>query len=52
MQRRGFIFLQKSKLQTVGKRKKKISVISFQKFLIFPKWAFSENAQSFVGVFL
>ena len=31
---------------------KKISVISFQKFLIFPIWALSENAQCFVGVFL
>ena len=45
------IFLQKSKIQTVGKRKKKL-VILFQKFLVFPIWAFSENAQSFVGAFL
>ena len=34
------------------KKEKKNSVISFQKFLIFPICAFSENAQSFVGAFL
>ena len=36
------------------KKKKKMyfSVISFQEFLIFHIWAFSENAQYFVGVFL
>ena len=28
------------------------SVTSFQKFLNFPIWAFSENVQCFVGVFL
>ena len=28
------------------------SVILFQKFLIFPVWAFSENAQCFIGLFL
>ena len=33
-------------------KKKYFSVISFQKFLIFPKCAFSEDAQCFVGVFL
>ena len=33
-------------------KKKKNSVISFQKFLIFPIWAFSENAQCFFGAFL
>ena len=27
------------------------SVISFQEFLNFPMWAFSENVQCFVGVF-
>ena len=53
MQRRGFIFLQISNIQTVGKRKKwYFSVISFEAFLIFPIWAFSENAQCFVRVFL
>ena len=36
--------LQKSKLLTVGNRKKKFfSVISFQKFLIFPICTFSEK---------
>ena len=44
MLRRGFVFLQKSKIQTVGK-KKKLSVISFQKFLNFPVWTFLENVQ-------
>ena len=34
------------------KKKMFFSVISFQKFLIFPIWAFSENAQCFVGAFL
>ena len=34
------------------KKKKNWGVISFQKFLIFPIWAFPENAQSFVGAFL
>ena len=29
-----------------------LSVISFQKFAIFPLWAFSENDQCFVGAFL
>ena len=53
MERRGFIFLQKSNIKTVGNRKKKLfSVISSQKFLIFLIWAFSENAQRFVGAFL
>ena len=33
-------------------KEKKISVISFKKLLIFPIWAFSENAQCFVGAFL
>ena len=47
------MFLQKSKKLTVGKRKKMyVSVISFEEFLIFPVWAFSENAQCFVEVFL
>ena len=47
------MFLQKSKIQTVGERKNiYFSVISFQKFLIFPIWAFSENAQCFVRAFL
>ena len=45
MLRRGFVFLQKSKIQTVGKRKKLFSVISFQKFLNFPVWIFLENVQ-------
>ena len=34
MERRGSIILQKYKIQTVGNRKKKVSVISSQKFLI------------------
>ena len=34
------------------KKKKFFSVISFQKFLIFPICAFLENTQSFVGAFL
>ena len=47
------MFLQKSKIQTVGKRKKMyISVISFQEFVNFHIWAFSENVQCFVEVFL
>ena len=39
---------------TDGWEKKKISfsVIVFQEFLIFPIWAFLENTQCFVGVFL
>ena len=45
--------LQKSKIQTVGKRKKMyFLVISFQEFLNFPIWAFSKNVQFFLGVFL
>ena len=47
MEGRGFMFLHKSKIQTVGDRKK-----NFQKLLIFPKGVFSENAQSLVGAFL
>ena len=47
------MFLQKSKIQMVGKRKKMyFSVISFQEFQNFPIWAFSENVQCFVGEFL
>ena len=42
---------QKYKLLKIEK-KKFFSVNSFQKFLIFPLWAFSENAQYFVGAFL
>ena len=53
MQRRGLIFLQKSKIQAVGKSKKMyFSVISFQEFLHFPILAFSENVKCFVGVLL
>ena len=53
MQRRGFIFLQKSKIQTVGNGKKLFpSVTSFQKILIFHICVSSENAQCFVGAFL
>ena len=53
MLRQGLIFLQKSKIQTVRKRKKKyFSVISFQKFLIFPIWTFLENSQNFVRALL
>ena len=52
MQRRGFKFSQKSKIQMVGNRIKNFfSVISFQK-LIFPLCAFSESAQCLVGAFL
>ena len=50
--RRGFIFLQKSKLQIVKNRKIFFSVILFQKFLIFRIFVFSENAQCFVGALL
>ena len=50
--RRGFIFLQKSKLQIVKNRKIFFSVILFQKFLIFRIFVFSENAQCFVGTLL
>ena len=47
------MILQKSKIKTAGKRKEiYFSAISFQKFLIFPMWAFSENAQCFVAGFL
>ena len=35
MWRRGLKFLQKLKMQMVGKRKKTLLVILFQKFLIF-----------------
>ena len=53
MQRRGFIFLQKLKIQTVGNGKKLFpSVTSFQKILIFHICVSSENAQCFVGAFL
>ena len=36
-----------------GWKKKKMyfSVISFQEFLNFPVWTFSENVQCFVGIF-
>ena len=48
MWRWGLIFLRKPKIQTVGNRKKNFwSVISFQKFLVFPIWSFPENAQCF-----
>ena len=54
MYKPGFIFLEKSKIQTVGngKKKKNFSVILFQKFLIFHICGFSENAQCVVGAFL
>ena len=52
MERWGFIFLQKSKIQTVGNGKENFSVNSFQKILIFYIRVFSENAQCFVGAFL
>ena len=35
MQRRGFIFLQKSKIKTFGNRKKKFQLIHFRKSLLF-----------------
>ena len=53
MKRRGFIFLQKSKYRQFEiENKFFFSVISFQKLLIFPIWAFLENVQCIVGAFL
>ena len=52
MQRRGIIFLQKSKMQTVGNRKKISSVNSFQKIKIFHICVSAKNTQWFLGAFL
>ena len=52
IQRRGFTFLQKSKIKALGNIKKKFSVNSFRKVLIFHICISSENAQCFVGAFL
>ena len=51
MQRRGLIFLQISKIYTVGKRKKTFSYLISQ-ILIFHIRVFSENAQYFAAAFL
>ena len=46
-------FYKNQKYRRLEKEKKMyFSVISFQEFLIFHIWAFSENAECFVGVFL
>ena len=47
----GSYFLKNQKYRRLEKEKHN-SVISFQKFLVFPIWAFSESAQSFVRAFL
>ena len=47
----GSYFLKNQKYRRLEKEKNN-SVISFLKFVIFPIWAFSESAQSFVGAFL
>ena len=52
MQRWGIIFLQKSKIQKVGNRKKVFSVNSIQEFFIFHICVSSENAQCFLRAFL
>ena len=52
MQRQRFIFLEKSKTQTIGNRKKKDFFSCFISDLIFHMHRFSENAQCFVGTFL
>ena len=53
MQRQGLIFLQKSKIKTLGSRKKIFfSVNSFQKILTFHICVSSENTQCFVGAVL
>ena len=51
MSRQGFIFLEKSKTETVGNTKKHFSRFLFQK-LTFHIRDFSENAQCFVKAFL
>ena len=48
---RGSYFYKDKKYRWLEKEKK-LGVISFQKFLIFPIWAFPENAQNFVRAFL
>ena len=48
----GSNFYKNKKYRRLEKEKKIVPVISFHKFLIFPIWAFSENAQSFPGAFL
>ena len=52
MQRRGLIFLQKSKIKTVENESNFFSVNSLQKILIFHIYISSENAQCLVGAFL
>ena len=47
----GSRFYKNKKRQAVGNTKKNPSVISFQKFLIFKVWVFSENAQCFARAF-
>ena len=49
-QRRSYFY--KNKKYRCLEKEKKNSIILFQKFLIFPTWAFSENAQCFIGAFL
>ena len=51
MLRRVNIFTKIKKYRRLEKEKIYFSVISFQKFLIFPIWTFLENAQNFVGAF-
>ena len=49
----GFFIFTKIKNTAGSKKKKKFfSAISFQQFLIFPLWAFSENPQCAIGAFL
>ena len=43
------MFLQKSKIQTVGKRKNRIQLFNSRNAFFFLYWLFSENTQSLVG---
>ena len=56
MYKQGFIFLQKSKIQTVGNRRKVFQLFHFRNCILDIAFAenafFSENAQFFVGAFL
>ena len=52
IKRRGFIFSQKSNIETVGNRKKYFLQLIHSENSNFSYTGFSENAQCFVGTFL
>ena len=48
----GSYFYKNQKYRQLEKENKNFSIVWFQKFLIFPIWAFLENAQCFLGALL